>query len=69
MKAEIMDYKYIRVAEITEQIAKINQMIALHKQTTENQSMIKQYAFKRDELIAELQEIFKTFNLIVEQAA
>lgn len=64
-----MDYKYIRVAKITEQIAKINQMIALHKQTTDNQSMIKQYVFKRDELIEELQEIFKTFNLIVQQAA
>lgn len=64
-----MDYKYIRIAEITEQIEKINQMIELHEQTTDNQSMIKQYAFKRGELIAELQEIFKTFNLIVQQAA
>lgn len=69
MEAEVMDYKYIRIAEITEQIEKINQMIDLHEQTTDNQSMIKQYAFKRDELITELQEIFKTFNLIVQQAA
>lgn len=64
-----MDYKYIRVAEITEQIEKINRMIALHEETTDNQSMIKQYVFKRDELIGELQEIFKTFNLVVQQAA
>ena len=69
MAAEVMDLKYIRIAEITEQIEKINQMIVLHEQTTGNQSMIKQYVFKRGELIMELQEIFKTFNLIVQQAA
>lgn len=68
MEAEAMDSKYVRIAELTENIDKLNQLIALHTSTTKSGSMIKQYAFKRDEFIAELRELFKSLNLTVEAA-
>lgn len=69
MKATTMDIKYVRIAELIENIEKVSKMIDLHKQTTKNQSMIRQYTCQRDEFVAELKEIFKSLNLIVELAA
>ena len=66
-----MNKKYLQIADLTEQIEKVNAMIALHRSTTHNNSMIKQYVFKRNELIAELQTLFTSLHLhinIVEAA-
>ncbi|GAB3963135.1 hypothetical protein GCM10028805_65640 [Spirosoma harenae] len=64
-----MDEKYIRIAELSEQIEKTNSMIALHQSMSDNQSMIRQYACKRDELIAELETALQSLHLTVRLAA
>ncbi len=69
MKAQTMDEKYVRIAEVTENIVNVNQMIDLHRKTTKNQSMAKQYICQRDEFIAELQKIFESLNLTVTLSA
>jgi hypothetical protein len=65
MDKEVMDEKYIRIAELTEQIEKLSNLIELHQRTTNNQSMIRQYAVKRDELIEELRIFFQAIHLTV----
>lgn len=68
MEREVMDEKYIRIAELTEQIEKVSQQIELHQRTTQNQSMIRQYTVKRNELIEELQILFQSIQLTVSLA-
>ncbi|RZJ24487.1 MAG: hypothetical protein EOO48_14465 [Flavobacterium sp.] len=68
MDKEVMDEKYIRIAELTEQIEKLSNLIELHQRTTNNQSMIRQYAVKRDELIEELRVFFQSIQLTVSLA-
>lgn len=47
------------IQDIIEEIKKVNQMIDLHS-TNESDFMLKQYQFKRDQLISELEEeLFK----------
>ena len=64
-----MDEKYVHIAELSEQIEKINDMIAMHREQTNNQSMIRQYAYKRDELISELKSLLQSLRLTVQLAA
>jgi len=64
-----MDEKYVHIAELSEQIEKINAMIAMHREQTNNQSMIRQYAYKRDELISELKSLLQSLRLTVQLAA
>ncbi len=60
-----MDYKYVRIAELTENIEKLNNLIEIHRTTTKSNSMVKQYAYKRREFIVELQELFKSLRLTI----
>ncbi len=60
-----MDIKYVRIAELTENIDKVNTMIALHQKTTQNQSMIQQYRCQRAEFLEELQTLLNAINLRV----
>ena len=59
--------KYIRIADIAEDIENLNAIIELHQKTTKDQSMIRQYNCRRDEQIAELQALFSTLNLNIVQ--
>ena len=68
MDKEVMDEKYIRIAELTEQIDKITHLIELHQRTTNNLSMIRQYTVKRAELIEELRVFFQSLQLTVSLA-
>ncbi|MDX2247728.1 MAG: hypothetical protein SF052_13170 [Bacteroidia bacterium] len=61
-----MSMRYIRIAELIENLEKLTQMINLHKHTTRNSSMIKQYEFKRLELLNELQNFFTPLNFRLE---
>ena len=61
-----MSMRYIRIAELTENLEKLTQLINLHKQTTRNNSMIKQYEVKRAELLAELQVLFRSLSVKLE---
>ncbi|MBP6812108.1 MAG: hypothetical protein KA138_11345 [Saprospiraceae bacterium] len=61
-----MSARQIRIAELIENLEKLAQLIDLHKQTTRNASMIKQYEFKRKEFVDELQGLFKPLSLRLE---
>lgn len=61
-----MSARQIRIAELIENLEKLAQLIDLHKQTTQNASMIKQYEFKRKEFVDELQGFFKPLSLRLE---
>lgn len=63
-----MSIRHIRIAELIESLEKLTQLIDLHKQTTRNASMIKQYEFKRMELLTELQDLIKPFSMKLEMA-
>ena len=62
---ENMDEQYIRIAELSEQIGKLNTIIELHEQTTADKSMIVQYVVRRDEFVNELQSLFRSLRLTV----
>lgn len=62
-----MNIKYIRIAELVENIDKVNKIIALHQKTTKSVSMIRQYNCQRDEFIKELQQLFLQLNLSVQK--
>jgi hypothetical protein len=49
------------IKDIIEEIKKVNQMIDLHT-TNESDFMLKQYQFKRDQLISELEEELVKLN-------
>lgn len=57
--------RYSRIADLSEQIAALNQLIDLHRQTTNDAAMIRQYTLRRDEFLQQLQEDFRAINLIV----
>lgn len=61
-----MSVRQIRIAELIENLEKLAQLIDLHKQNTRNESMIKQYEFKRKEFVDELQRLFKPLSLRLE---
>jgi hypothetical protein len=61
-----MSARQIRIAELIANLEKLAHLIDLHKQTTQNASMIKQYEFKRREFMDELQELFKPLGLKLE---
>lgn len=63
-----MSMRHIRIAELIENLEKLIQLIDLHKQTTRNESMIKQYEFKRLELLTELQTLLSSLSLRLEVA-
>lgn len=69
MDADIMSNKYVRIAELSEQIERINEMISMHQKAFENQSMVRQYAYKRSELITELETALQSLHLNVHLAA
>ncbi len=63
-----MTARQIRIAELIENLEKLTHLIDLHKRTTLSASMIKQYEFKRGELVTELQGLFKSLSLRLELA-
>ncbi|MEM9885949.1 MAG: hypothetical protein AAF849_08660 [Bacteroidota bacterium] len=63
-----LDIKYIQIAELSQNIERLNEIIQLHQQTTRNQSMIRQYQFKRQEFIEELKSMLESLQLRVSLA-
>ncbi len=47
----------IRIADLNEQVERVNQMIQLHQQTTQDYSTIKQYECLKNEFLAQLQPL------------
>jgi hypothetical protein len=51
------------IRDIIGEIKKVNQMLDLHSKNNDGDFMFKQYQFKRDQLISELEEeLFKLNN-------
>jgi hypothetical protein len=51
------------IQDIIEEIKNVNQMVDLHSTNNDDDFMLKQYQFKRDQLISELEkELFKLNN-------
>lgn len=69
MKPSSMDNKYVRIAELSGQIERVNEMITMHQQASDNQSMVRQYTFKRNELITELEVALQSLQLKVRLVA
>jgi len=65
--SQISNQKIIRVSDILEQIDELNKMIELNK-NSENDSMLKQYQYMRDEFIQELRTILHEFQIKVQAA-
>jgi hypothetical protein len=63
-----MSPHYIRLAELVENLEKLTKLIDLHRQSTKDNSMIKQYECKRDEMVSELQDLLKPMHLRLELA-
>ena len=64
MKTHKMDMQYVRIAELVENIKNVSNMISLHqKMNPQNNSMIDQYAYQKNEFVTELQSIFEELHL------
>lgn len=57
--------RYSRIADLSEQIARLNSLIELHKETTADTSMVRQYTIRRDEFLGQLQQEFRAIKLTV----
>lgn len=66
---DVLADKYIRIAELSEQIERISILVNLHSEQGNNQSMIRQYTYRRDELITELQTALQSLHLNVQLVA
>ena len=64
-----MSDKYVRIAELSEQIERLNNLIAMHNELSDNQSTIRQYMHKRDNHIAELEAALQSLHLTVRLTA
>ena len=61
-----MDEKIARVADILEQVDKLNHMIEFHRDQSGEKSMVKQYEEMRSEFLDELREILSNFDIDIE---
>ncbi len=66
---DIMSDKYVRIAELSEQIEQLNNLITMHSKLSDNQSTIRQYTYKRDNHIAELEAALQSLHLTVRLTA
>lgn len=71
MKKEAMDIeeKCSRVADAVEQIEKLNRMIDMHINETQDTLMIGQYSMLRFRMIEKLQAVLESLHLRVEDTA
>jgi uncharacterized protein YdcH (DUF465 family) len=61
-----IDEKIARVADILEQVDKLNHMIEFHLEQSGETSMARQYEEMRSEFLDELREILSNFNIDIE---
>lgn len=61
-----IDEKIARVADILEQVDKLNQMIEFHRDQSGEMSMARQYEEMRSEFLDELRDILSNFNIDIE---
>lgn len=69
MNTDLMSDKYVRIAELSEQIERLNRLIAMHSELSGTQSMVRQYVHKRNDHIAELETSLQSLHLTVRLTA
>ena len=66
-QSTISDNKKQQLLGIIERIEDINAQIEVHKEhDTEDDFMIRQYAFRKNRLLAQLQTLLESFNIKVD---
>lgn len=66
---EILDERIIRIADILEQIQKLNKMIAMHQEITNDAVMIYQYTSMRKAFMDELKDLLQALEIDVTELA
>ena len=69
---EKLDVKLARVLDILTQVKKLNEMIELHKEQSQDSLMVNQYGDMKNRFLMELKEILSEYEIEVllnEQAA
>lgn len=61
-----MNPRFIRIAELIENLENVSKMIDLHRQVDQHESMVKQYELQREEFVEELRDIFKSLSVRLE---
>ncbi len=69
MEGKLMSPTAIRIAELFENIDKVNSMIDLHQKTTQNEMMIHQYKMQRQEFADEIEQLLVSYKMTVGFAA
>ena len=65
MITQDFDLQVIRIAELLENIDKVNGMIGMHQEHTKDDAMIVQYAFQRSNFVQELKQLMQPYQLII----
>jgi hypothetical protein len=55
-----------RIMFIIERIEKVNEMIALHTQQNDDDFMIRQYQFRKNRLLQDLEKVLGNFGIAAE---
>jgi hypothetical protein len=55
-----------RIMFIIERIEKVNEMIALHTQQNDDDFMIRQYQFRKNRLLQDLEKVLGNFGIVAE---
>jgi hypothetical protein len=66
MLTQNFDIQATRIAELLENIEKVNTVIDMHQTHTKDQSMIKQYQFHRNTFLQELKSLMLPYHLLVQ---
>ena len=61
-----MNPRFIRIAELIENLENVSKIIDLHRQVPQHESMVNQYELKREEFVEELRDIFKSLSVRLE---
>ncbi len=61
-----IDIQATRIAELLENIEKVNTLILMHQTHTKDQSMIKQYQYHRNTFLQELKSLMQPYHLTIQ---
>ncbi len=61
-----MEVRFVRIAELIENLENVSKLIDLHLQVTQHNSMIQQYELMKEEFVSELRSIFKSLSVKLE---
>ena len=59
----VLDASTTRIVDLLQQINELNNMITLHRTTSQDDFMRKQYEYKKTEMMNELETILQSFKI------